>query len=406
MAAGLSPTIISRSIRAGTILAGSSPQHAPSSNADLYGGIALAVAAIAALLVANSPFGPQYSELLGITAEFRIGSIGLAKSLGLWINDGLMAVFFLLVGIEIKREALDGPLASPRQAALPIIAAAGGFIVPGAIFVAVNHANAQALHGWAVASATDIAFVVGICAMLGRAVPASLKVFLLALAIIDDLMAIVVIAVFYTSDLSMLSLLLAALGVAGLAALNACNVRSLSAYVLVGAFTWVCVLKSGIHATLAGVAVGLAIPHRGGGKSLLEQTEHALKPWVSYVIVPVFAFANAGVPLAGLSPASLLAPIPLGIAAGLFFGKQLGVLAFSAGAVGLGAAEYPRGVTPAQFYGAAILTGIGFTMSLFIGILAFGEGSTMVEARIGILLGSLLSGMAGAAVLWISRRDA
>jgi NhaA family Na+:H+ antiporter len=241
--------------------------------------------------------------------------------------------------------------------------------------------------------------------MLGRAVPASLKTFLLALAIIDDLMAIIVIAIFYTDELSVLSLLLAGLGIAGLVALNVLNVRALSLYVVLGVFTWVCVLKSGVHATLAGVAVGLAIPHRSDdGESLLDHAEHALKPWVSYAIVPIFAFANAGVPLVGISPASLIAPVPLGIAAGLFVGKQLGVLALSAAAIGSGLVERPRGATLWQLYGGAILTGIGFTMSLFIGTLAFSDDDTMAQVRLGVLAGSLLSGLAGAAVLIVSSR--
>ena len=277
-----------------------------SDNADLYGGIVLGVATIAALIVANSPLGHQYEALLQATGEVRIGSIGLSKSLEHWINDGLMAIFFLLVGLEIKREAVEGALASVRQAALPIIAAIGGFIVPAAIYAAVNWGDAQALRGWAVPAATDIAFALGVCAVLGPRVPPSLKTFLLALAIIDDLMAIIVIAIFYTDNLSVTALALGGVGVAALVALNRLDVQKPALYLIVGLFTWVCVLKSGVHATLAGVAVGLAMPlTKHGGHSLLEDTEHALKPWVSFAIVPVFAFANAGVPLAGLTFSNL-----------------------------------------------------------------------------------------------------
>ena len=382
--------------------------HAPTphgaDNTDLLGGIALGVAALAALAIANSPLGPDYTALLDMTAEIRLGSIGLAKNLEHWINDGLMAIFFLLVGLEIKREAIEGSLAGARKAALPVLAAVGGFVLPAAIYAAFNWGDAQALRGWAVPAATDIAFALGICAVLGRAVPPSLKTFLLALAIIDDLMAIVVIAVFYTAELSPVSLLLGGLGVAGLAALNLLDVRKPSLYAVVGVFTWVCVLKSGVHATLAGVATGLAMPlSRHGGESLLEQAEHALKPWVSYAIVPIFAFANAGVPLAGTSLSSLTAPIPLGIIAGLFVGKQVGVFAIALAAIKLGMAERPAGASLAQLYGVAILTGLGFTMSLFIGTLAFESESLMAQVRLGVLVASLLSGVAAALVLIAAR---
>jgi NhaA family Na+:H+ antiporter len=379
--------------------------HHDTDKADLYGGIILGIATLAALVVANSPLGPQYSALLDATGEIRVGSFGLSKNLEHWINDGLMAIFFLLVGLEIKREALEGALAGAQRAALPVAAALGGFVVPAAIYAAVNWGDVQALRGWAVPAATDIAFAIGICALLGRAVPASLKTFLLALAIIDDLMAIVVIAVFYTDGLSTWSLFLAGIGVAALVALNLLDVRKPSLYIVIGVFTWVCVLKSGVHATLAGVAVGFAMPlTRHGGGSLLEQTEHALKPWVSYAIVPIFAFANAGVPFAGVSPSSLTAPIPLGIIAGLFVGKQLGVFCAAIAAMKLGVAERPANASVAQLYGIAILTGIGFTMSLFIGTLAFDEDGVLAQIRLGVLAASVLSGMVGAIVLLAARR--
>jgi len=372
---------------------------------DLFGGIALGVAALAALVIANSPLGPQYAALIHTTAEIRIGPIGLAKSLEHWINDGLMAIFFLLVGLEIKREVIEGSLAGVQKAALPVAAAIGGFIVPTIFYAGLNWGDSQALRGWAVPAATDIAFAIGICALLGRAVPASLKMFLLALAIIDDLMAIIVIAVFYTDELSAVALLLGGIGVAGLVALNLLNVRTLSLYIVVGVFTWVCVLKSGVHATLAGVAVGFAIPlARRGDESLLEQVEHALKPWVSYAIVPIFAFANAGVPLVGMSLSTLTAPIPLGIIAGLFVGKQLGVFGAATAAIKLGIAQQPEGASSAQLYGIAILTGVGFTMSLFIGTLAFEDEALMAQIRIGVLAASILSGLVAWLVLTIAAR--
>jgi NhaA family Na+:H+ antiporter len=373
--------------------------------ADLYGGIVLGIATLAALLIANSPLGPQYSALIQETAEIRIGSIGLSKSLEHWINDGLMAIFFLLVGLEIKREVIEGSLAGVQKAALPVVAAIGGFVVPTLFYAALNWGDSQALRGWAVPAATDIAFAIGICALLGRAVPTSLKMFLLALAIIDDLMAIIVIAVFYTEDLSAVALLLGGIGVAGLVVLNLLNVRTVSLYIVVGVFTWVCVLKSGVHATLAGVAVGLAIPlARHEGESLLDQVEHALKPWVSYAIVPIFAFVNAGVPLAGMSPATLAAPIPLGIIAGLFAGKQLGVFGAATAAIKLGIAKPLEGASSAQLYGIAILTGVGFTMSLFIGTLAFDDETLMAQIRLGVLAASILSGLVAWLVLTVAAR--
>jgi NhaA family Na+:H+ antiporter len=376
---------------------------ADTGKSDLYCGIILCAATLAALVVANSPLGPQYSALLEARGEIRIGSIGLSKSLEQWINDGLMAIFFLLIGLEIKREALQGALASIRQAALPVIAAVGGFVLPAAIYAAINWGHAEALRGWAVPAATDIAFALGICAMLGRAVPASLKAFLLALAIIDDLLAIVVIAIFYTDELSIVALASAGIGVAALLALNWLDLRRPSLYVVVGVFTWVCVLKSGVHATLAGVAVGLAMPMtRHDGHCLLEDTEHALKPWVSFVIVPIFAFANAGFSMAGLTFSDFTAPIPLGIVAGLFVGKQLGVFGSSFLAIKLGIAAPPEGASMAKFYGIAVLTGIGFTMSLFIGTLAFDDDAILIQIRLGVFTASLLSGVVAALLLAVT----
>ncbi|WFU18135.1 Na+/H+ antiporter NhaA [Bradyrhizobium sp. CB3481] len=382
------------------------PASDVSDNTGLYGGAVLGLAAIAALVVANSPFGADYEALLRMTGEVRIGSIGLSKTVDHWINDGLMAVFFLLVGLEIKREVMEGALASAKQAALPVIAAFGGFVTPAAIYAAVNWGDPQALRGWAIPAATDIAFALGVCAMLGRKVPASLKAFLLALAIIDDLMAIVVIAIFYTADLSVLALALGGLGVAALAVLNFLDVRRPSFYLITGLFTWVCVLKSGVHATLAGVAVGLAMPlTRHDGHSLLEDTEHALRPWVIFAIVPIFAFANAGVSLHGLTISTLTAPIPLGIVAGLFIGKQLGVFTASMIAIRLGLAAMPEGTTTAKLYAMAILTGIGFTMSLFIGTLAFDDETVLKQIRLGVLAASLMSGIVAAVMFSVGAKS-
>jgi NhaA family Na+:H+ antiporter len=376
------------------------------SKTDLYGGFVLGAATLTALILANSPLASQYEALLQATGEIRIGSFALSKSLEHWINDGLMAVFFLLMGLEIKREVIEGELASRKGATLPAIAAFGGFVVPAVMYAAINWSHGPALSGWAIPCATDIAFVLGLCALLGRAIPPALKTFLLALAIIDDLLAIVVIAIFYTDSLSALALALAALGVLGLVILNRSDVRSPAAYVILGIFTWVCVLKSGVHATLAGVAVGLAIPMtRHDGESLLEHTEHALKPWVSYAIAPAFALANANVPLHGPSLSSLTGSIPLGIITGLFFGKQVGVFLFSLGAIMMGAAEMPGRTTLAQLYGATILTGIGFTMSLFIGTLAFDDEAIMVQVRLGVLIASLLSGVVAVAILVLVDRS-
>ena len=376
------------------------------SKIDLYGGFVLGAATLAALILANSPLATQYEAVLQATGEIRIGSLALSKTVEHWINDGLMAVFFLLMALEIKREVIEGELASRRGATLPAIAAFGGFVVPAVIYAAINWSHGPALSGWAIPCATDIAFVLGLCALLGGAIPPALKTFLLALAIIDDLLAIVVIAVFYTDNLSEAALALAALGVLGLVILNRYDVRSPAAYVIFGIFTWVCVLKSGVHATLAGVAVGLAIPMtRHDGESLLEHTEHALKPWVTYAIVPAFALANANVPLQGLSLSSLTGSVPLGIIAGLFLGKQLGVFLFSLGAIMMGAAELPGRTTLAQFYGATILTGIGFTMSLFIGTLAFDDEAIMVQVRLGVLIASLLSGVVASVILVLVERS-
>ena len=376
----------------------------PGDRTDLYGGIALMAAMAVALVIANSPLEPQYRALLDMTGEIRIGSLGLKKDLEHWVNDGLMAIFFLLIGLEMKRELVEGALAGAGNATLPIIAALSGFVLPVAIYAGINWSDPLSLRGWAVPAATDIAFAIGICAFLGRRIPASLRAFLLAAAIIDDLLAIIVIAIFYTAELSMVALALAASGVAMLAIFNRLGLRRPAPYVVTGVFIWICVLQSGIHATLAGAILGFAIPlERQSAGSLLHEMEHALKPWVSYAVVPIFALVNAGVPLAGASPASLLAPIPLGILAGLLIGKPLGVFGASIATIKLGVAKKPEGASVAQLYGVAVLTGIGFTMSLFIGTLAFDDPGALTEVRLGVLAASILSAIIGALVLAAAR---
>ncbi|MDX2258638.1 MAG: Na+/H+ antiporter NhaA [Hyphomicrobiaceae bacterium] len=366
------------------------------------GGIVLMAAAVLAILLANSPLQWLYAGFNETPVAVRVGPLALEKPLLLWINDGLMAIFFFLVGLEIKKELLEGRLATFQSAALPAFAAVGGMLVPALIYVAINWNDPTALRGWAIPAATDIAFALGVLALLGPRVPAALKVFLLALAIIDDLGAVIIIALFYTSDLSMTALQLALAGVVGLALLNWFGVARLTPYVLVGIFLWVCVLKSGVHATLAGVVVALFIPMRDpadASHSPVKEVEHGLAPWVAFGIMPVFAFANAGVSLSGLSFADVFAGIPLGIALGLFIGKQIGIVGLSWLAVRAGIATLPEGLDWRHIYGASLLAGIGFTMSLFIGTLAFPDDSSAAAVRIGVLGGTLLSGVAGYFVL-------
>jgi len=371
------------------------------------GGIILVAAAVVALLWANSPLGSWYEAILELPVVVQFGAAKLAKPLLLWINDGLMAIFFLLVGMEIKREVLQGELSSAAKASLPAIAAVGGMAAPAAIYVLLTAGDPTALRGWAIPAATDIAFALGVLALLGRHAPPSLKIFLLALAILDDLGAIVIIAAFYTAGLSWIALGFAALAIVGLVVLNALGVQRLGGYILLGAFLWVCVLKSGVHATLAGVVTAFAIPLAGrpgepDDLAPLNRLEHALHPWVAFGILPIFAFANAGVSLAGMSLATLGEPIPLGIAAGLFLGKQLGVIAATWVAIRVGVGSLPQGANWTQVYGMALLTGIGFTMSLFIGTLAFESADHAAAVRIGVIGGSLLSAVAGYAVLRLS----
>jgi Na+:H+ antiporter, NhaA family len=380
--------------------------------AESAGGVVLAIATVAALILSNSPWGVDYEAFRNIPGEIRIGedALVLAKPLILWVNDLWMAVFFLLVGLEIKRELVAGELSSFRQALLPAGAAVGGMVVPAAIYAGLNLHDPVALRGWAIPAATDIAFALGILMLLGSRVPASLKVFLTAVAIIDDLGAIVVIAFFYTAQLSWAMLIAAGIGCLVLLALNRLRVRSVLPYLVVGAVIWVCVLKSGVHATLAGVATAFAIPLGGGdeeeGHSPLETLEHALHPWVAFVVLPMFAFANAGVALQGVSLSTLTQAVPLGIAAGLVAGKAVGVFGASWLLTKVGGAELPNGANRWQFFGVCVLCGVGFTMSLFIGGLAFeGQGPAYdTQVKLGVLGGSLIAGVLGTVILLRSER--
>ena len=368
-------------------------------------GMLLFAAGVLAVIAANSPLAGAYAAFLDVPFAVSLGSFELHKPLLLWINDLLMAIFFLLVGLEIKREIVVGELADPARIALPAIAALGGMIVPAAIYAWLNAPDPVGARGWAIPSATDIAFALGVLSLFGPRVPLGLKILLMTLAVLDDLGAIVIIALFYTNDLSWIALGSAAAAVIALAALNRAGVMRIGAYLLVGAVLWVCVLKSGVHATLAGVVTALFVPARDpktSGGSPLTTLEHSLHPWVAYAILPVFAFANAGVSLAGLRFRNLLEPVPLGIALGLFVGKQLGVFGFSWLALALGWARLPQGVTRAQIYGISVLCGIGFTMSLFIAGLAFETGddaAAVITDRLGILAGSLVSAVFGYFVL-------
>ena len=365
-------------------------------------------AAVLALVLANSPLAGAIHGLLDDKLTIAYGPIGLSKPLLLWINDGLMAVFFLLVGLEIKREAVEGELSRPSQVALPIAGALGGMLVPGLVYAAINWGNPAALRGWAIPAATDIAFSLGVLAALGSRVPLSLKVFLTTLAIVDDLGAIVIIAVFYTGNLSFEAMAIAAGCIAALAILNRAGVRQLGPYMLIGVVLWVSVLKSGVHATLAGVVLAMFIPLKSAGEADAARPaihlEHALKPWSAWFIMPVFAFANAGLSLGDLSLASLFEPVPLGIAAGLFVGKQVGIMLGAGLLIGLGFAAMPAGGSWRHLYGVSILGGIGFTMSLFIGTLAFADASQESQVRLGVLVGSLISAVVGYLVLRLVSR--
>ena len=368
------------------------------------GGLVLMAVAVIALIIANSPLAPTY---FGALKTYVLG-----LSILHWINDALMAVFFLLIGLEVKRELLDGQLSTWPRRVLPGIAAAGGMVIPGLIFVALNIGEGENIRGWAIPTATDIAFALGVLALLGSRVPVSLKIFLTALAILDDLLAIIIIAVFYTADLSLLSLGLATVTLAVLFALNRAGVERLLPYLAVGAVLWYFVLQSGIHATLAGVALAFMIPLKASpGRpddptSPLHILEHALHPWVAYAVVPIFGFANAGVSLSGFSWGTLVQPLPLGIAAGLFVGKQVGVFLSTWVAVKLNLADRPEDATWPQVYGVSLLCGIGFTMSLFIGLLAFPTSPELQDAvKVGVLFGSVLCAVVGTVVLLLAKSE-
>lgn len=372
-------------------------------SSDASGGIILIFAAALAMLLANTgATSGIYHSFLETPVQLRVGALEINKNMLLWINDALMAVFFLLIGLEVKREMIQGALASRRQAVFPVVAALGGMIVPALIYLAFNAQDPITREGWAIPAATDIAFALGVLALLGSRVPPALKIFLMALAIIDDLGAIIIIALFYTSDLSVLSLGVAAGAIAVLVALNLCGVRRTGIYILVGAVLWTAVLKSGVHATLAGVIVGFMIPLKEqGGKSPAKQLEHVLHLWVAYLILPLFAFANAGVSLQGVTIEGLTSLLPLGIIAGLFIGKPLGISLFCWLALKLKWASLPEGTTCKQIVAVGILCGIGFTMSIFIASLAFSSVNPGLInwAKLGILIGSVLSAVTGYMIL-------
>lgn len=368
------------------------------------GGILLMIAVALAMIMANSPLAGMYQGFLDTQMQVRVGSLDIDKTLIHWINDGLMALFFMLIGLEVKRELLEGALSSAAQASLPTFAAIGGMIFPAAVYLMFNYGDPITQAGWAIPAATDIAFALGVMALLGSRVPVSLKVFLLALAIIDDLGVVVIIALFYSTDLSTISLIVAAVAIAGLVGLNRKGVTALGPYGVLGVILWIAVLKSGVHATLAGVIIAFCIPLRAkDGSSPSESLEHSLHPWSTFMILPIFAFANAGVSLSGMSFDALLSPVPVGIALGLLLGKPIGVMLCSFIAVKLKWAVLPEGVSWKQIAPVALLCGIGFTMSMFISSLAFiGEGAAHGDfARLGILVGSLLSAVIG--YFWLSK---
>jgi len=366
-------------------------------------GMILVVASVAAMVVANSPLQGLYASLIDLPVEIRVGGFQIAKPMLLWINDGLMALFFLMVGLELKREIVEGQLSDMKQAAFPAMGAIGGMLVPAVIYVWINQGDPIALQGWAIPAATDIAFALAILALLGNRVPITLRVLLVSIAIFDDIGAIVIIALFYTSKLSVTALVVAAACLPVLYLLNRRQVFERAPYLLVGLVMWAALLKSGVHATLAGIVLALFIPMRNSEreKSPLHELEHDLHTAVAFFILPIFAFANAGISLGGVSLEYLAHPVSLGIAAGLFIGKQFGVFIFCWLSVRVGMAKLPDGLGWSSIYGVALLCGVGFTMSLFIGSLAFEQTGVnlLFDERLGIIIGSLLSGAAGYMVL-------
>ncbi len=368
------------------------------------GGILLMITATLAIIVANSPLEPYYALLLNTPVEIRVGALEIAKPLLLWINDGLMAVFFFLVGLELKRELIEGELSDKRNIILPGIGAIGGMAIPALIYVYFNLNDDSAISGWAIPAATDIAFALGILSLLGKRVPTSIKIFLTSLAIFDDIGAILIIAIFYTSKISLSALIIVAFCIPILAFINRQNVESKTVYIIVGMIMWIAMLKSGIHATLAGILVAIFIPitsKKTPGFSPLKDLEHDLHAAVAFIVLPIFAFANAGINLSGVGVDQILHPVPLGIAAGLFVGKQVGIFGFCWLAIQLKLSSLPKGISWGSLYGTAALCGVGFTMSLFIGSLAFEETSVnmLFDERLGIIIGSLASGIMGYLIL-------
>ncbi|MFY8209666.1 MAG: Na+/H+ antiporter NhaA [Caulobacter sp.] len=366
------------------------------------GGLLLMACAVLALFVANSPLAEGYFHALHVP----FAGLDLLH----WINDGLMAIFFLFVGLEIKREFLDGQLSTWANRALPCIAAAGGVVVPGLIYASLNAGSPETLRGWAIPTATDIAFALGVLSLLGSRVPTSLKIFLATLAIVDDLVAVLIIAVFYTAELNIAALMGAALVTLVLLGFNRLKVKRLAPYLVMGAALWWLVLLSGVHATIAGVVLAMTIPLHASkaapddATSPLHRLEHALSPWVAFLVVPIFGFANAGLSFAGMTPSVLAEPVTLGVALGLFFGKQIGVFGAAWLAIRLGVARLPVAASWAQLYGVSLLCGIGFTMSLFIGLLAFRDAALQNEVKVGVLVGSLSSALIGATLLSLTKR--
>ena len=372
-------------------------------------GIVLMGAAVLAMIAANSPAAGLYAYLIDTPVEVRVGALQIAKPLFLWVNDGLMAIFFFLVGLELKRELVEGELSRPANVLLPAVGAVGGMAAPVAVFVWFNSGDAAAMQGWAIPAATDIAFALGILMLLGSRVPVSLKIFLVSLAIFDDIGAIVIIAIFYSADLSVNALIVGTVCLFVLGIMNWRGVSTLSPYILVGIIMWIAVLKSGVHATLAGVVLAAFIPmqcSRDGNKSPLCELEHDLHSVVAFGVLPLFAFVNAGISFAGVSMSDVMHTVPLGIAAGLFVGKQAGIFVLCFLAIKIGLAKLPDGANWGSLYGVSILCGVGFTMSLFIGSLAFENVSLEVEdlfdERLGIIMGSLLSGVVGYLVLHLT----
>ncbi len=379
-------------------------------NKESSAGILLIFITVLALFLQNSFMSNFYINFLHTPVEIRFGDLQIAKPLILWVNDGLMAIFFFVIGLEVKKEVMEGHLSSLKQVTLPAIAAIGGMIVPALIFIAFNKGESFAMNGWAIPTATDIAFALGILSLLGSRVPVSLKIFLMALAIIDDLGAIVIIAIFYTTDLSILSISIAAVSLIILFLMNRLDVAIKSAYIVIGIVLWVSVLKSGVHATLAGVTLAFMIPltskdKKGNSFSMLKEMEHDLHKWVSFFILPLFAFVNAGVDLKNISITEMFGPVPMGIMLGLFLGKQIGVFGFSWIAIKTGIASLPKDSNWILLYGVSVLTGIGFTMSLFVDSLAYNDTNIYHYAdKLAILLGSFISAIIGYIILSISTK--